>query len=372
MKANERTWFRFENKAETPAVADIHIIDFIGDWYDDLIGRFWGEKVGVTARAFVEELAKLPENVATIRVHINSPGGDVQAGINIANALREQASKGRTVETYVEGIAASIASVIAMAGSKVVMADNALMMIHDPYGVFVGNSREARKYADVLDTIRDQQIVNTYRWHSSLEPAEIVALMEAETWLDADEAIEKGFATDKVEGLQAAAGIDVRFAKSLNVPDRFKDRMSAFLAKPEPTPTPAPAASQAAPALDVMRLCREANCSDIAEALVADGATLEQVQAKVTSTRATRDAEAARASEIRALCGVAKCDPLASGYIAGGMPVDQVRAQLQTIRAMVDGRLGVDGAIVPDAGQQPKAHIDTAAIYQRRQTAGKQ
>src|ERR1051325_2166278 len=200
MKARE--WFKFQAAADDASVVDIHIIDFIGDWIDD----YWG--FGVTAKAFLDQLAKLSNDVKTVRVHINSPGGDVFAASNIANALREQqASKGRTVETIVDGIAASAASIILMAGSTIKVADNGVVMVHNPWTIAVGNAADMRKSADTLDTLRNT-IVATYKWHSSLSDDELVALMDAETWMDADEAIAKGFATEKVEGLKAAATID--------------------------------------------------------------------------------------------------------------------------------------------------------------------
>jgi ATP-dependent protease ClpP protease subunit len=90
-------WFRIENSTDQPTDVDIHIVDVIAGWDDDWLARNFGYDMGVTARAFVEALAKLDANVTTIRVHINSPGGDVFAAMNIANALREQQmSKGRT------------------------------------------------------------------------------------------------------------------------------------------------------------------------------------------------------------------------------------------------------------------------------------
>src|SRR5690554_5721149 len=103
-----KSWYRVENAASDPTVVDIHIIDVVGGWVDDMINRFWGVELTVTAKQFVEDLAKLDDQVTAINVHINSPGGDVFGGLNIANALREQESKGRTVTTYVDGLAASI------------------------------------------------------------------------------------------------------------------------------------------------------------------------------------------------------------------------------------------------------------------------
>lgn len=339
-----RQWFKFQNLASDPSIAEIHIIDVIGSWDDDWIARNFGYDMGVTARAFIEQLAALSEDVKSIHVHINSPGGDVQAGVNIANALREQMSKGRTVETFIDGIAASIASVIAMAGSKVHIADNALVMVHDPWSIGIGNSGEMRRVADILDTMRDQ-IVATYRWHSALDVEAIVALMADETWMDADDALAKGFATDKIEGLRAAASIDPRAVAKLTVPDKFKDRVKAFVKPNEPAP-PAPVAASA---IEVMRLCREGGCPDLAEGLVTAQATLETVTTKVSEAKTTRAAAAARATEITAICAVAKLPELAEGYINGGMAIKDIKAHIVTVTAKIAGT-EIDPSLDPNRG----------------------
>jgi ATP-dependent protease ClpP protease subunit len=339
-----REWFRFNNAAADASIAEIQILDVIGSWDDDWIARNFGYDMGVTARAFVEQLAALPEDVKALHVHINSPGGDVQAGINIANALRQWASKGRTVETFIDGMAASIASVIAMAGSKVHIADNALFMIHDPWSIGIGNAGEMRKLADILDTMRDQAVA-TYRWHSELEPEAIAALMAAETWMDASEAIANGFATDKVEGLRAAASIDPRAAAKLTVPDKFKDRVKAFVKQDAPTP-PAPVAASA---IEVMRLCREGGCMDLAEGLVTAQATVETVTTKVAEAKDVRAAAEARATEITAICANAKLPELTAGYVNGGMAIADIKAHIVTLTAKL-ASAEIDGGLDPSIG----------------------
>lgn len=350
-----RQWFNVQASADDPAVVDIQIIDFIGSWDDDWLARNWGYDMGVTARAFIDELAKLPESVKAIRLHINSPGGDVQGGINIANALREQQiSKGRTVETYIDGIAASIASVIAMAGSKVHMADNALVMVHNPWSLAIGSASEMRKVADILDTMSGQ-IVATYQWHSPLDTKALTKLMDDETWMNADEALANGFATDKVEGLKAAASIDARAADRLKVPDKYRDRVKAFL-KPSDTPAPQPAA-----AIDVVKACQSADCLELAEELLAANATTEQVTAKVTAAKESKAQATARASVITKLCADATLPELAAGYITGAMTLESVKAHLTTLTAKLD-KVEIDAGLKPDAGGA-KARIDTAAVY---------
>src|SRR5688572_28058278 len=179
MTTKTREWYRLVTNAADPSVADVHVVDFIGDWIDD----YWG--FGVTAKAFIDQLAKLPEAVKTIRVHVNSPGGDVWSAVNIANALRDQrVTNRRNVVTIVDGLAASAASILIMAGEPVQIADTALVMIHNPATGMFGTAKNLREAADLLDTVRDQ-IVAAYHWHSKLSAEELVALMDATTWMSA-------------------------------------------------------------------------------------------------------------------------------------------------------------------------------------------
>lgn len=372
-----RKWYRVQNAEETPSVVDIHIIDFIGDWIDD----YWG--FGVTAKAFIKELAALPDSVTTIRVHLNSPGGDVFAALNIANALRDQqTAKGRTVETIVDGLAASAASIVAMAGSTVTMADNALLMIHNPWTVALGDAADLRKTADTLDTVRDT-IVATYQWHTDLEADAIVALLDAETWMDADEAIAQGFATDKVEGLRAAASLRPSAVSRLRVPEAYAARVQALVAEPDADPgrvsvhldaavvvetVLAGLTTEAAPATPTEILARVKAAGlgiDLAEALIAEGASLAQVDARVAAASAEREAAARRTTEIRALCQAARLPELADDYLAGAMPLTAIRHQLATMQARLDV-VEIDAGLAPASRHGQRAVIDTTAVYAAR------
>lgn len=360
MKA--RQWYRMEAQADDPTVVDIQIVDFIGDWIDD----YWG--FGVTAKALLDQLSKLDAGVKVLRVHVNSPGGDCFAAVNIANALRDQrVSKGRAVTTIVDGLAASAASIVIMAGDRVEMSDNALIMIHNPWTVGVGNAADLRKSADTLDTVRDT-LVATYRWHSTLSADALVAMMDAETWLDADQAIDAGLATHKVEGLRAAASIDRRAVDKLRVPEQYAARVAAWLT-PDAEPhgqSASPDVPAAAAATDVLRLCREADCLDLAEGFITAQAPLTAVQASIAQARATRSAEQARAQAITDACALARLSDLAAEYIAGGMPADRVRAQLTRITARLEAG-EIDGSLPPDrhpGGSRPV--LDTLAIYTER------
>ena len=332
-----RQWYRIENAAD-PAVADIHVIDIIGDWLDDYFG------FGVTAKAFVADLAKLPEAVKTIRVHVNSPGGDVFGAVNIANALRDQQmTKGRTVETLIEGLAASAASIVIMAGSRILIGDNAMVMVHNPWSIAIGESKDLRKTAADLDTIRGT-ILATYRWHSELSEKELGALMDAETWMGADEAIANGFATEKVVGLKAAASLDKEALAKLKVPDRYRDRVAA-LVKPAPAPSPQP---QSATASEVLAAVDTAGLSAaFARELIEAAFPLDQVTARIAGAVEARAQADARATEIRALCKLAKAEDRADAFIAAALPLDFVKSELTWVTAKLAGA-EIDAGLAPD------------------------
>lgn len=356
-----KQWFRMQVAADDLAAADIYLLDIIGDWIDEWWTPGGGPGV-ITAKGFIEQLSKLPESVKTIRVHVSSPGGDVFAAVAMANALRDQrASKGRTVDVLIEGLAASAASIVIMAGNTIRISDNALVMVHNPLTFGLGNASEMRKIADELDVIRDT-IVATYRWHSTLTDEELVALMDAVTWLDADEAVAKGFATEKVEGLKVAASLDRRSLAKLTVPEKYRARVEALIKPPE-TPLEPPAA---APADAVVAVCHQAGLDlAFAQALLAAHATPDQVHAQVEAETTRRADAETRAAQIRAVCAKALLPELAAGYIAGGMPLEAIRAQLMTLTAKLD-QITIDGSLLPDHRAASTARLNAADIYAAR------
>jgi ATP-dependent protease ClpP protease subunit len=230
-----REWYQFKAQAD-PAVAEVMIYDFIGGHVDEYFQAGGGSGV-TTAKGFLAELAALPADVQTVRVRINSPGGDVVGAIAIANALREQAAKGRTVETVVDGLAASAATMIMVAGTPAKVAANAVVMVHNPWSMAVGDAAEMRKNAETLDTFRNS-ILGTYQWKSKLSAAELTGLMDAETWMSADEAVAYGFADEVVPAQAVAASIDAALfqARAIRVPDKYKALVETLLRKEAPEP----------------------------------------------------------------------------------------------------------------------------------------
>jgi len=180
----------FRTKAGAKNAAEIFIYEDIGEgWFG-----------GMSAKAFSDELKKLG-NVDIIDVRINSYGGDVFDGLAIYSQLQTHKAK---ITTYIDGIAASIASVIAMAGEQIHIAQAGFVMIHDPWGVARGNAKELRQFAEQLDAISGS-IADVYVARTARSQGEIREWMAAETWFNSADAVKNGFATKVVENLQAAA-----------------------------------------------------------------------------------------------------------------------------------------------------------------------
>ncbi|TGA95715.1 Clp protease ClpP [Sporolactobacillus shoreae] len=171
-------------------------------------------------------------DVSTINLHINSPGGSVFEGVAIGNMLKQNKAQ---VNVFVDGLAASIASVIAMAGDHIAMPANAMMMIHNPWSYVVGNAADMRKEADDLDHI-NESMKQTYlaKAGDKLDTDTLGTLMDAETWLSAQEAVGYGLADEVLEANQAAACVSEKlFAKYKHVP-------AALAGGGDPTPQPGP------------------------------------------------------------------------------------------------------------------------------------
>jgi ATP-dependent Clp protease protease subunit len=182
---------------------------------------WWGDEI--TPKEFKTDLDALGD-INTLNIYINSPGGDVFAGQAIHSMLkRHKAHK----NVYIDGLAASIASVVVMAGDTIFMPKNAMMMIHNPWTWGIGNAAEFRKLAEDLDKVRES-LIAAYEGHSALTRDEIIEIMDSETWLTADECLEYGFCDVVEKEKQMAASID----KTLLM--RYKNTPRELLVKPKP------------------------------------------------------------------------------------------------------------------------------------------
>lgn len=219
-----KTVLGFKVRGEGTPDIEIDVYDVVGD-------SWWG---GVSASG-VRDALKASKTAKNILLRIHSSGGSVLEGLGIYNQLVAHPAK---VTAQVDGIAASIASVIAMAAEEIVMAENSFMMIHDPSGWEMGGADEMRAMADLLDKMRDT-IAGIYVKRTGQSTADVLAAMKAETWMTGTEAKALGYCTSVIPAKQMAASFDVsRFA---NVP------ASLMAMKPE-TPAVARAADADPPA----------------------------------------------------------------------------------------------------------------------------
>lgn len=203
----------WEIKALNDSKAEIYLYSDIGyDWKTDKS----------TAELFVETLKDLGD-ISYLDVHINSNGGDVFAGQTIYSLLKRHKAY---VTVYVDGLAASIASVIAMAGDKVIIPENAMLMIHNAWTGMYGNSEELRKMADDLDHINNS-IVFTYvdKAKGKCDESVIRDLMNKETWLSAKEAFELGLCDEVANPVKIAAKYERSdFRNFKNVPKEIFEK----------------------------------------------------------------------------------------------------------------------------------------------------
>jgi ATP-dependent Clp endopeptidase proteolytic subunit ClpP len=145
---------------------------------------------------------------------INSPGGSVFEGLAVYEMIKNYPGK---VTTYINGIAASMGSVIPMATDKIIMGDMSVLMVHNPWTIAGGEAEDFRKAADTLDKLKDI-LIKAYVNKTGLEPEAVAGLMDAETWMSAEEAKEFGFVDEINEDLQAAACL----SDKITVPEKFK------------------------------------------------------------------------------------------------------------------------------------------------------
>lgn len=293
--------------------------DYVLDVFD-FIGSDWmGE--GVTAKGVARALADAGE-AERIVVRINSPGGEVFEGTAIYNQLRGVAAE-KTVRVEVHGLAASMASVIAMAGDEIVMAEGSMMMIHNPWSFAIGDEHEMRKQADLLSKLKDSAI-DIYARKSGKRAKQIATMMDDETWMTADEAVENGFATGTMKGskkAKASANAErtvamlSRFGKTPeHVLAAYSGAVSESASRPVRAVTEMPAQREEVPSMATMRTEEkpEAPAFDLSmyvprseyDAAMGRIAALEAREA--AQAKASHDADAKRAVD----------DALSAGKIA--------------------------------------------------------
>lgn len=251
--------------------------------YDDVGANWFGD--GITAKQFVKDLAKVDASLLTVR--INSAGGDVFEGLAIHNALQRHDAM---VVVEIDALAASIASIIALAGDEVRMADNAFFMVHDPSGLEWGTAEDMRAMAELLDKVGGS-LAGVYAEKTGRSVAEVHEWMAAETWFDAEEAAEAGLVDVVTKGKKMAARADL--SAFSNIPKALRAAIEGDEpAKADPEPTDDNPSADGGTATDDPPAPAQ-------PAPAAKGDTMSDV--KDTAARKTgADAERARQSAIRA------------------------------------------------------------------------
>jgi ATP-dependent Clp protease, protease subunit len=390
-----KRWYEFRAQAKG---AEIVIYDEIGAF-------------GIPAKTFLDELKAIGP-VTDLTVRINSPGGSVFDGIAIYNALKRH-DAGITI--WIDGIAASIASMIAMAGDEVIMPQNAMLMLHDPSALVIGTAADMRGVAEALDRMK-AGMVAAYRDKSGRDDAEIEALMAAETWLSAQEAVDLGLADQVEQPVRMAAHFDLsRFRNTplqlaaltttisqedmMSDPNKTSSSMrdaAKAAAAPDgntgtateqpaqvgappvdpvaPAPAPGPVSEAQVPAsytgAEVGPLSAEPRVAAAPGSPAPIPAPAPQPTAQVIDLDGVR-AEERRATlayvtEVHELCALAGRGDLAASFIVKATPVAQVRRALLEARAAEDEATAIRSHVRPATVEPTQPTIDTAGIYAAR------
>lgn len=254
-------------------------------------------------------------------------------GIAIYNSLRHHKAH---IHVQIEGLAARIASVIAMAGDTISMAENALLMIHNPFSWVDGDAEELRKMADMLDKTTDV-IALTYANRCELELDTIKQLMDDETWFTAAEAEEKGLIDSIDKPVKMAAHFD----------------LSAFAHAPVIEATE-PDHHAGVHALSVVTLCNQAGYPELAEQFMRQQLGIGDIKNRLAECEA-----------IKSLCTAAHCPDRSGSYIQSGKTKEQVRTELFDLLTKDDH--SIDNSLIPNQQEQSiKPLVDTQAVYRKR------
>ncbi len=288
----------------------VMIYGFVGDDCDEL-----------DAKTIISQIKALGDR-DRLDVHINSGGGFVFEGLAIYNYLNTYDGE---VVVHVDGLAASMASVIAMSGDQIIMPENALMMIHNPWDISIGDAEQLRKDADMLDKTKES-LISIYVAKTGISVDEVSALMDAETWMSGTDALEQGFATEVTDSVDMAAslrGADVSTFK--HVPESLTGLVAAAATRPKKKPSGSvPNANQ--PPQEVVMTEEERKAEEAKKQAAADKDKQAAVdKAKDEATKAERK----RAADIRAAVKTAKLtDDYAQELIDSECSVEDAREKI--------------------------------------------
>ena len=354
----DKHWYSLKASGEAEARSiEVYVYGEIGTW-------------GITANQFVRDLAAMDDGVSPIVVAFNSIGGDLFDGLAIHNALSRL---GERCTGRVDALAASAASVAVCGAHKVVIASNAMLMIHNPWTYAAGDAEDLRKVATALDQALEV-IIAAYKAKSpNIDEVELRRLVNAETWLTASEAVALGLADEVGEGVTVKACLGQGGALQ-----RYQHAPQALLAqleeppeqppepepelKPEPEPEKPPIVDSAALALLITQSCNTAGISNLIEPIINTTKLVDEatVNAAITNAKAVRD-----------LCVAARLPEFTQQFVASGLTAEAVRGRLfDTL--VSGGGFEIDNSLPINDDPAPKTQAkqpDTNAIYAARRAA---
>lgn len=315
--------------------------------------RLYGT-VGDEFEGFTDDLVAdlLAATSGPLTIRVNSPGGLVYQGVAIATHVAQ-----RDCTVIVDGLAASIASVIACAGKRVEIAVGAMMMVHNPWNIAMGDSQELRSTADVLDKIK-QSIIDVYERRTGLSRSRLAKMMDDETWLSADEAVELGFADKLIDTPVNISGLNMGILP--NVPPKLRGKKMETNTPSRREKAAAKAAAVNATAASIKAMVKAAgHAEDFADRLIEQGADIAETQASIKRL----DDYLAKAKETEGMTNIHRCG--FGGAYGGAQDFPQAAADAIVRRATGKGKadaelsrmslLDIAALCVDAAGKRPRS-----------------
>lgn len=288
-----------------------------------------------TAKDLVDEISEMV-NVATITVRISSEGGDLFSGIAIYNALKSNPAK---IIVHIDSFAASIASVVAMAGDEIIMPDNTFMMIHSPLAELQGNAKRLAEAIELLNMF-EGSMVSIYVEKTGLPETEIRAMLADETWMTAAECLEKGFCTEVTGAIKMAASCGQT---------KFNKAPSGFFAK-EPDQQGEP---EMADATQTPEPAKEYDYTSVLEQVESAGLPTAVARQLITAKAddAAVKARIAQSADIVKVCAEAGYPSLSASFMRASATVDEVRATIADLKVQAEATAPVNPTVKEDDKQ---------------------
>ncbi|MBK5343105.1 Clp protease ClpP [Pseudomonas sp. TH49] len=355
VEVQDKTWYALQASGETTErVIEVFVYGEIGAW-------------GITANQFVQDLRAMDDGVSPVVAAFNSIGGDLFDGLAMHNALSRL---GERCTGRIDALAASAASVAVCGAHRVVIASNAMLMIHNPWTYAAGDAEDFRKVADVLDQTMEAIIAAYKAKAPDIDEVELRRLVAAETWLTANEAVALGLADEVGDGVKVKACLGQGA-----VLQRFQNAPAELLAQldepPEPDPELEPVDPPLVPpvvdsaklALMITQRCTAAGISNLVEPLLSS-TQLESEEIVLAGL--------ARAKAVNDLCVAARLPEFSAEYVAAGLDAPAVRARLFD-KIVTSGKgFEIDNSLPLDDDPAPKVQakkIDQPSIWSARQAA---